>query len=304
MSGPPQPTPSCWPRSRRCPRPTTRPRSRSPRPPPPTPASPWAACSSRSGRPLLAFLLLALDAAAGLVVPILIRHGIDDGVSKAAPGRRGRRLADRAGGRPAADWLVQGAENQVSGRTGERVLYTLRLKIFAQLNAAGPGLLRARALRPDHDPDDHRRRRPVDVPADRRGAGVVSLLTFFGIFVALLVIDVGPGADRVRVLPVLVVATLVFRDKSSQAIPGPREGVGTVNADLQENVAGMRVTQAFRREEDNTARFVRAVGRRTASPGSARRGTSPRTSRSCSSSPTSPGCWCWSAAPRGSTPGR
>src|SRR5205823_6836934 len=35
-----------------------------------------------------------------------------------------------------------------------------------------------------------------------------------------------------------------------------REKVGIVNADLQENVAGMRVTQAYRRERHNQERFA------------------------------------------------
>jgi ATP-binding cassette subfamily B protein len=58
------------------------------------------------------------------------------------------------------------------------------------------------------------------------------------------------------VLPVLVVATLIFRRKSSRAYTEARERISAVNADLQENVAGMRVTQAFRREGVNRDRFA------------------------------------------------
>ena len=43
-------------------------------------------------------------------------------------------------------------------------------------------------------------------------------------------------------------ATVVFRAASSRAYTEAREQVTTVNADLQENVAGLRVAQAFRRE--------------------------------------------------------
>jgi ATP-binding cassette subfamily B protein len=44
--------------------------------------------------------------------------------------------------------------------------------------------------------------------------------------------------------------------KSSQAYTEARERVSVVNADLAENVAGLRVTQAFRREGENRARFA------------------------------------------------
>ncbi|WP_083974266.1 ABC transporter ATP-binding protein [Kitasatospora mediocidica] len=203
----------------------------------------------------LAFLLLALDAAAGLVLPILIRHGIDDGVSKAVLG--GVVTASLAALVVVLlDWLVQSAENRVSGRTGERVLYTLRLKIFAQLNRLGLDYyereLSGRIMT--------RMTTDVDALSSFLQTGVVtavvSLLTFFGIFGALLIIDAGLALIVFAVLPVLVVATLVFRKKSSQQYQISRELIGTVNADLQENVAGMRIVQAFRREEDNTARFV------------------------------------------------
>jgi ATP-binding cassette subfamily B protein len=55
----------------------------------------------------------------------------------------------------------------------------------------------------------------------------------------------------------MLVATLVFRAKSSRAYTEAREKVSVVNADLQENVAGMRVTQAYRRERHNQDRFSR-----------------------------------------------
>lgn len=207
-------------------------------------------------RPLaLALLLVALDTAAGLALPVLIRHGIDGGVSKAA----------MAGVTVAAlaalvivllDWLVQSAETRVSGRTGERVLYTLRLKIFAHLNRLGLDYyereLTGRIMT--------RMTTDVDSISTFLQTGVVtavvSLLTFFGIFAALLIIDAGLALVVFAVLPLLVVATLVFRKKSAAQYQISRDLISTVNADLQENVAGMRIVQAFRRQDLNTDRFV------------------------------------------------
>ncbi|GAA1977025.1 ABC transporter ATP-binding protein [Kitasatospora viridis] len=203
----------------------------------------------------LAFVLLALDAAAGLVVPVLIRQGIDNGVTRSA-----------MSGITAAsliallvvlgDWLVQAIETKVSGRTGERVLYTLRLKIFAHLNRLGLDYyereLSGRIMT--------RMTTDVDALSSFLQTGVVtavvSLLTFFGIFFALLLIDAGLALTVFAVLPVLAVATVVFRRKSKAQYQVSRELISTVNADLQENVAGMRIVQAFRREEVTTRRFL------------------------------------------------
>ncbi|MEU4120182.1 ABC transporter ATP-binding protein [Kitasatospora sp. NPDC028055] len=204
---------------------------------------------------LIAFLLVTLDAAAGLVLPVLIRHGIDEGVRKGL-------MAGVAVASITAlvvvllDWLVQSAENRVSGRTGERVLYTLRLKIFAHLNRLGLDYyereLTGRIMtRMTTDLDSL-----TSFLQTGMVTAVVSLLTFAGIFVALLIIDAGLALVVFAVLPLLVIATLVFRKKSKDQYERSRDLISTVNADLQENVAGMRIVQAFRRLDTNTDRFV------------------------------------------------
>ncbi|WP_042367469.1 ABC transporter ATP-binding protein [Streptacidiphilus neutrinimicus] len=204
---------------------------------------------------LLALLLVTLDALASLVLPILIRRGIDDGVSKGAAAAVGV-VSLIALAVVLADWAVQTAETQVSGRTGERVLYGLRVKIFAHLQRLGLDYyereLGGRIMT--------RMTTDVDALTSFLQTGVVtavvSLLTFFGIFVVLLVLDAGLALYVFAVLPVLILATLVFRTKSSKIYQLGREKVSTVNADLQENVAGMRIVQAFLREDRNRARFA------------------------------------------------
>ncbi len=204
---------------------------------------------------LIALVLVALDAAAGLVLPVLIRHGIDEGV------RKGLMSGVAVASLTALvvvllDWLVQGAENRVSGRTGERVLYTLRLKIFAHLNRLGLDYyereLTGRIMtRMTTDLDSL-----TSFLQTGMVTAVVSLLTFAGIFAALLIIDAGLALVVFAVLPLLVIATLVFRRKSKDQYERSRDLISTVNADLQENVAGMRIVQAFRRLDTNTDRFV------------------------------------------------
>ncbi|WP_037576249.1 ABC transporter ATP-binding protein [Phaeacidiphilus oryzae] len=207
-------------------------------------------------RPLSAALVLvALDALASLVLPILVRSGVDNGVSRHAVGGV-LSVSLVALVIVLADWGVEVAETQLSGRTGERILYGLRVKIFAHLQRLGLDFyereMAGRIMT--------RMTTDVDALTSFLQTGVVtavvSLLTFFGIFVALLVIDAQMALYVFAVLPLLIVATLVFRRKSSQAYRLAREKVSVVNADLQENVAGMRIVQAFLREDGNTARFA------------------------------------------------
>ncbi|MEU6158360.1 ABC transporter ATP-binding protein [Streptomyces sp. NPDC047130] len=208
------------------------------------------------GAPLaVSLLLVAIDAGMGLLLPILIRNGIDDGVQRAALG--GVWAASLiALGVVLTQWAAQIGEMRMTGRTGERVLYALRLKIFAQLQRLGLDYyereLTGRIMT--------RMTTDVDALATFLQTGLVtafvSVVTFFGIMGALLVIDVELALVVFATLPPLIVTTYFFRRASVKAYELARERVSTVNADLQESVAGLRVLQAFGRERSGGERFA------------------------------------------------
>jgi ATP-binding cassette subfamily B protein len=210
-------------------------------------------------RPLAAALVIglildALDAVAGLALPALVRNGIDRGVETKVFGvivvvsLIGLAIV-------LADWVVNRAELMVVGRNGERLLYSLRVKLFAQLQRLGLDFyereLSGRIMT--------RMTTDVDALSSFLQTGLVtmvsSVLTFFGVLAALLIINLRLGLAVLCIFPVLVVATLVFRAKSSKAYAESRERVAVVNANFAENVAGLRVTQAFRREQANREKF-------------------------------------------------
>ncbi len=205
---------------------------------------------------LVAGLILdGLDTLATLALPALIRGGIDSGVETKT--FHAILLVSLAGlAIVLADWLVNITETMVIGRNGERLLYALRVKIFAHLQRLGLDFyereLSGRIMT--------RMTTDVDALSSFLQTGLItavsSVLSFFGVMAALLVINLRLGLTVLTIIPLLVVATVIFRAKSSRAYNEAREKVSVVNADLQENVAGLRVTQAYRREERNRARFA------------------------------------------------
>ncbi|GGY30168.1 ABC transporter ATP-binding protein [Streptomyces omiyaensis] len=208
------------------------------------------------GAPLLISLgLVALDAGAGLLLPVLIRHGIDEGVNRLAIGAVWAASA-LALVTVLVQWAAQTAETRMTGRTGERVLYALRLKIFAQLQRLGLDYyereLTGRIMT--------RMTTDVDAMSTFLQTGLVtafvSVVTFFGIMVALLVLDLQLALVVFATLPVLALATYWFRRSSVKAYELARERISVVNADLQESVAGLRIVQAFGREREGAARFA------------------------------------------------
>ncbi len=204
---------------------------------------------------LVGLLLVAADAVAQLVLPAAIRLGVDQGVTQ----QRGEVVVAAtvlALAVTLVDAVVMVAQIRVTGRTGERVLYLLRTKLFAQLQRLGLDFyereMGGRIMT----------RMTTDVDAlstfiqTGLATAVVSVLTFVGVLVALLVTNLELALVTLAVLPVLVAATLVFRAKSKSAYETARERISGVNADFQENVAGVRITQAYGRETHNADRFA------------------------------------------------
>jgi ATP-binding cassette subfamily B protein len=211
-------------------------------------------------RPFLVVLVLGLlletaDALASLAIPALIRTGVDQGIQGAAYHVIAT-MAIIGLGLILADWIVEAIQTMVTGRMGERLLYTLRLKTFAHLQRLGLDFyekeMAGRLMT----------RMTTDIDAlstflqNGVSTTVVSILTFFGIAGALIVVNWRMSLVVFAVIPILIVATVIFKRRSSKAYNEARDRISAVNADLQENVAGMRVTQAFRREGVNRTRYA------------------------------------------------
>ncbi|MPY82812.1 MAG: ATP-binding cassette domain-containing protein [Actinophytocola sp.] len=199
--------------------------------------------------------LVAADALASISLPSLFRYGVDNGVST---GSAGAVLGIAALGAVivAADWLVLATQTKLTARAGESVLYLLRVRCYAQLQRLGLDFYERELA------GKIMTRMTTDVDALSRfmqtgmANAVVSLLTIVGISVALLVTDFSLALFALAVLPVLLVATAVFRRLSSRAYTEARERVSVVNADMQENVTGLRTAQAFTRERHSARAFA------------------------------------------------
>jgi len=201
----------------------------------------------------VALLLVGLDALAQLGLPALTRHGLD-GVARG----QGHPLGVAALLSLAvvgADFLVVAAQTTVTGRTGERLLFTLRLKTFAHLQRLGLDYyereLAGRVMT--------RMTTDVDALSSFLQSGVttaaVSVLQVGGVLLALVLLDPRLALAALSVLPFLVVTTVIFRARSARQYAEARERVSAVNADLQENLSGVRTAQSFTREARSASHF-------------------------------------------------
>jgi ATP-binding cassette subfamily B protein len=212
-------------------------------------------------RPLLVGLVLVvLDALASLAGPLLIEQGIDQGV---VAGSLAVILIATAVFFVVtlADLVDSIAETFITGRTAERLMLALRVKIFAQLQRLSIDYyereMAGRIMT--------RMTTDVDSLESLLESGlitaVVSICTFLGVGVALFFINWRLAAACLVVIVPLGLATAVFRRRSARIYDRARERIAIVNADFQESLAGVREAQAFRHERLSQTEFHR-LGRR------------------------------------------
>jgi ATP-binding cassette subfamily B protein len=199
--------------------------------------------------------LVAVDALASIALPALYQQGVDHGV------RVGVESAIWVTSGIGAlvilvDWLALFVNTKLTARVGETVLYALRVRSYAHLQRLGLDYFERELS------GKIMTRMTTDVDAlstflqTGLATAVVSVLTLVGISAALIITDGALALYALSVLPILAVATIVFRRLASRAYTEARERVSVVNADMQENVTGLRVAQAYTREERSAEAFA------------------------------------------------
>jgi ATP-binding cassette subfamily B protein len=208
-------------------------------------------------RPLLVGLVLVvIDALASLAGPILIKTGIDSGVSK---GSEAVLFAAAAVFLVVTlvDLIDQIGETFVTGRAAERIMLSLRIRIWAQMQR----------LSLDYYEREMAGRIMTRMTTDvdqfealiENGllSALVSIVTFVGVGIALVLINFELGLCTLAVVIPLAVATVIFRRKAARLYDLSRERIAIVNADFQESISGVRVSQAFVHQAETIKRFRR-----------------------------------------------
>jgi len=153
------------------------------------------------------------------------------------------------------NWVASAAQTYFTGWTGERILADLRNTLFRHLQRLSLGFFernRAGVI-------ISRLTNDIEALDQLVTDGVTSLfqntLILGGTAVILFVLDWRLALATLAVFPLMAAATAVFRLISSRAYRAVRERLGLVTATLAEDIAGMRVVQAFNRQSANDRHF-------------------------------------------------
>jgi len=208
---------------------------------------------------LSVFALLAATATA-LAPPFLSKYALDYGIQRHDLAALTWIVAIfLAAG--LANWGMSYLQTYLTGWVGERILADLRNKLFGHLQRLSLGYFernRAGVI-------ISRLTNDVEALDQLVTDGVTSLvqntLTLVGTAILLFVLDWELALATLAVIPFMFVATAIFRVRSTRAYRAVRERLGLVTATLAEDIAGMRMVQAFTREQQNIENF-RAVADR------------------------------------------
>ncbi len=194
------------------------------------------------------------DALLSLLGPFFVRQGLDQGVAAHDLGRLWLTTVLFAVS-VCIDWAVTWGYTWITGRTSERMLFALRIKIFSHLQSLSLDYY-------DTELDGRvmtRMTTDVDALSQLVQTGLINalvgVLTCVGVFVFLVVLSPPLALAASSVLPPLFLATWWYRRRSTIAYAAARESIADVNANLQESLSGVRVAQAYVREDRNISGF-------------------------------------------------
>jgi ATP-binding cassette subfamily B protein len=208
---------------------------------------------------MVGLVLVVLDSLATLAGPVLIKTGIDSGVS--AGSQKALFVASAVYlVVTLADTIDQIGQTFVTGRTAQRVMLSLRVRIWAQLQRMSLNYyereMSGRIMtRMTTDVDQFE-----SLVENGLLSALVSFVTFVGVGVALLLFNVELALCTLTVIVPIAAATVLFRRRAARLYDQSRERIAIVNADFQESLSGVRESQAFVHEARTIARFHRLGG--------------------------------------------
>jgi ATP-binding cassette subfamily B protein len=201
-----------------------------------------------------AMILVTISTICTLAGPVLVRHGIDAGIK--AKDERALNFTVVAYLAVTAIAYVVGRAQYVSlNSAGEGFLRILRVKVFAQLQRQSMAFFdreKAGVLVGRMTAD-------IESMAELVQWGLMQFLSAFLLlflaFFLLLSLSWQLTLITLIVFPFLIAASVKFQRDSSKAYLEVREKVGANLSALQEGITGVRVIQAYAREDEQIRRF-------------------------------------------------
>jgi len=203
----------------------------------------------------LSMLMVLISAASQGVSPLLIGLAVDDVI---AGGNRGGLAAIMVGLIAAYLANTVAVRTQIfqMSRVGQELLADLREQVFTKLETLSIQYLESKQA------GDLMSRLVNDIEAlnsffsNALTQMIGATFALLGIMIAMMALNWQLGLAVLVVVPVLLAVTRLFSNMARAAFRRTRATIGDVSAELEEELGGVKVAQAFNRTQVNVARFV------------------------------------------------
>jgi ATP-binding cassette subfamily B multidrug efflux pump len=204
---------------------------------------------------VLILLLVILNSAAFALAPFLIGRAIDQFIA----------AGDRTGlgytmllllGAYALGLATMIGQFYLMGWIGQTVLARMREEIFTKIQTLSLNYFDR------HDAGDlmSRLTNDVDVLNQLLSGGLIQMLggifQMIGIVIAMVALNWRLALASFSVIPIMIIVTNLLARRARSAFRQTRQTIGDVSAELEESIAGVRVAQAYSREQANRERFA------------------------------------------------
>jgi len=214
----------------------------------------WGYVRHYLGKTMISIVCMLLTSATSLIAPTLLRYAIDYGMlakNMVVINQMVIVYIIAYGG----NWFFTYWQTYLMSKVGQDIIFDIRQDLFTKLQKLGlefydkwqAGRIMSRLTN------------DIDALHQLVTSGLTNIIndvfTLITIVIIMLTMNWRLALITFLTVPIILVATLYFTRQMRAAYFVVRRTIADVNANLQESISGIKVTQSFTREDQNADRF-------------------------------------------------
>jgi ATP-binding cassette subfamily B protein len=214
----------------------------------------WGYIRHYLGKTVVSIVCMLLTSATGLIAPTLLRYAIDYGMLKQNMQVINQMVLIYIVAY-AGNWFFTYWQTYLMSKVGQDIIFDIRQDLFVKLQNLGlqfydkwqAGRIMSRLTN------------DIDALHQLVTSGLTNIIndifTLVTIIIIMLTMNWRLALITFLTVPIILLTTLYFTRKMRAAYFVVRRTIADVNANLQESISGIKVTQSFTREDQNADRF-------------------------------------------------
>jgi len=214
----------------------------------------WGYIRHYLGKTVISIVCMLLTSATSLIAPTLLRYAIDYGMLKQNMQVINQMVLIYIVAY-AGNWFFTYWQTYLMSKVGQDIIFDIRQDLFVKLQKLGlqfydkwqAGRIMSRLTN------------DIDALHQLVTSGLTNIIndifTLVTIIIIMLTMNWRLALITFLTVPIILLTTLYFTRKMRAAYFVVRRTIADVNANLQESISGIKVTQSFTREDQNADRF-------------------------------------------------